>query len=945
MALGDGIRRNIASVDPAERVLLRDAFIALNNRFFGGSRTDPVAGGVTWWFKQDEIHQATHVHQGPEFLPWHRVIVNRLEALLRQINPDLSLHYWDWPLDPRPTPTANRGGGPPGLLNLFTPDFMGYGGSTSELIGPPWQNASAPWRPDGLYVPGAALNRDSTDNPADPPTAVRRSIVGSPATANGDTSILSADDYADMRSVLEPIHDAMHGFVRMGGQHISFRDPFVFLLHSNVDRLFAQWQLEPTRPGRLDPATVYGTESNLDVMVLSSVQNVTHLVEPWSTGHSHDQFGNEHFSRPWYAPENEGIPFTYKHSSVVAPPCYDTLPSVVRVDGVANPGSVINFNDVPEGETGMRAAVITFAGCRKGFTLEVKPGFGPAAPYSVMTPPGLSVPVVDIPEPYVRARIWFTFTGTTANSVAPVGSVTLRCPQTGDEFPFTLRANTIRRPTAAIVLSLDQSGSMDDPAGTSGARRIEVLREAASRFVEVIQPNNGVGLVRFDHDAYPVNDPTWPGFDVRKIVSDGDRSDARQAVQAHRTNPAGATSVGDGLVMGRDTLSALPATDYEKRALIVLTDGLQNRPRSIEDAHAWLDNLTYAIGLGTADQVDTAALSAAANGTGGYLLLTGHLTPNTDDYFRLSKFFLQILAGVTNSVIVKDPSGFLAPGTKLRIPFLLSDADIESTVILLDDYPVIKLAVETPDGDVLDPSVASGIGGVYAEGTNLRYYRYTLPLGLGRGAHGGTWHALLEIDDDLMKRYAKMKDNKEDLSRFRAHGARYSLVVQGFSNLRMTAALRQSSYSPGATMNLRATLTEYALPLANRAVMHAELVRPDGTTSTIAMAETEPGVFEAAVPASLHGVYQFKIEATGATMRGLGFTREQLLTGGIVEGGGGRVLPPDGRFDRFCELLDCLLDERTGAWGFLKERGLDPERLVRCLREICARQNGHEQLR
>ena len=79
MPLGDGIRRNIASVDPAERALLRDAFVELNRRVFPGSRTDLPAGGVSWWFKQDEIHQATHVHDGPEFLPWHRVIVNRLE--------------------------------------------------------------------------------------------------------------------------------------------------------------------------------------------------------------------------------------------------------------------------------------------------------------------------------------------------------------------------------------------------------------------------------------------------------------------------------------------------------------------------------------------------------------------------------------------------------------------------------------------------------------------------------------------------------------------------------------------------------------------------------------------------------------------------------------------------------------------------------------------------
>ena len=93
MALGDGIRRNIAHVEPTERALLRDAFIELNQRFFPGTRTDTPPGGVSWWFKQDEIHQGTHVHGDPEFIPWHRELLNRLEERLRQINPQLSLHY------------------------------------------------------------------------------------------------------------------------------------------------------------------------------------------------------------------------------------------------------------------------------------------------------------------------------------------------------------------------------------------------------------------------------------------------------------------------------------------------------------------------------------------------------------------------------------------------------------------------------------------------------------------------------------------------------------------------------------------------------------------------------------------------------------------------------------------------------------------------------------
>jgi hypothetical protein len=319
VALGDRIRRNIAHVDPTERALLRDAFLELNRRTFGGSRNDAVPGGVTWWFKQDEIHQATHVHQGPEFIPWHRVIVNRLEAMLREINPQLTLHYWDWTQDPRSITNANLGTGTPGLLSLFTPEFMGWGGANSQAIGKPWSDAQ-------YYVPGADPHRDKSPpatpaggTAADPPREVRRSVNGTPATAAQDAGILAASDYADMRDRLEIVHDRMHGFVAMGGRHISFRDPFVFLLHSNVDRLFARWQTDPAHPERLEGATVYGTESNLDVQVNGHTQNVNHNIEPWSTGQ-----GEVNNIRPWFAPEKLGDPHTYKHPSVVAPPSYDT---------------------------------------------------------------------------------------------------------------------------------------------------------------------------------------------------------------------------------------------------------------------------------------------------------------------------------------------------------------------------------------------------------------------------------------------------------------------------------------------------------------------------------------------------------------------------------------------------------------------------------------------
>src|SRR6266851_808606 len=139
--LGDGIRRNIATVSKEERDRFRDAILGLHLKLFPGAKTDAVPGGVSSWFKQDEIHDSTHVHQCPAFLPWHRELVNRFEASIREVDPDLSLHYWDWTTDPTP---------------LFTPNFMG---SATGSAGNPWLSA-------GFYG-GAGPFRDNTGNPFD----------------------------------------------------------------------------------------------------------------------------------------------------------------------------------------------------------------------------------------------------------------------------------------------------------------------------------------------------------------------------------------------------------------------------------------------------------------------------------------------------------------------------------------------------------------------------------------------------------------------------------------------------------------------------------------------------------------------------------------------------------------------------------------------------------
>src|SRR5439155_3720626 len=120
--------------------------------------------------------------------------------------------------------------------------------------------------------------------------------------------------------------------------------------------------------------------------------------------------------------------------------------------------------------------------------------------------------------------------------------------------------------------------------------------------------------------------------------------------------------------------------------------GLENRSETIASAigAGAVDSRTFAIGLGNEFQVNTAALNSITGSTGGNLLLSGVLTNGTDDFFRVKKFFLQILAAVTNTSIVRDPVGYINAGTRIKIQFLLSEADINCRVILLTDFPVVK---------------------------------------------------------------------------------------------------------------------------------------------------------------------------------------------------------------------------------------------------------------
>ena len=604
----------------------------------------------------------------------------------------------------------------------------------------------------------------------------------------------------------------------------------------------------------------------------------------------------------------------------------------------------VTFNDVPEGETTARAVVFSVVSCQAA-TFQIVSGpavtSGPGS-FGTLPSPNAALPASTSLSTR-QARLWISFTGTDDGDIAS-GEVTVRLVETGEEWVIPISANTIARPTVAVVLVLDQSGSMQWASGLPGfATRNDVLKFSAPVFVNVLQEDNGIGIVAFDHDAYdrmPVQTVGPPS------AFDPVRAAALGIIAAHAPNPAGNTAIGDGVENAHNLLTA--STGFDQRAMVVFTDGHETAAKYIADVAPLINERVFAIGLGTADQIQPASLNALTNGTGGYLLLTGAIGP--DDLFRLSKYYLQILAGVTNQDIVLDPEGSIKPGQKHRIPFYLNEADIGMDAILLGEtnLPVFQFALETPAGDLITPAVAGATSGIdYISAQGVNFYRATLPVPIGAaGARSGKWHVVLTVDEKYYKRYLASLDNYPDwYKKVLAHGVRYSVSVQSYSGIRLQAQLLQSSQEPGATLTVRGVLTEYGLPIpSGRATLRAEFERPDGTGGVLAMPEESPGsgIYTASIPAPLPGVYPFRVLASGKTLRGRDFTREHLLTGAVWKGGDNP--PPTGGDDpgedkdKLCRLLSCLLSGRVIGPAYqkrLKELGINLDALRACIKGWC----------
>lgn len=217
------VRKNANKLTPAERDRFVAAFAQLNNH---------GAGRFSDFRDMHTAVSSPQAHGAPGFLPWHRAYLLDLERFLQAIDPSVTLPYWRFD---QPAP------------NIFTLDFLGK----SDPLGTVNFSPSNPlrfWVTDG--VPGINRRPKFSTN------------VAPPGLFNESQTLGLGTVYADFRDMEFNPHGNAH--TSFGGSisqiPTAAKDPLFFMLHCNVDRLWAKWQ---KKFSRYDPAQAASFDSNL----------------------------------------------------------------------------------------------------------------------------------------------------------------------------------------------------------------------------------------------------------------------------------------------------------------------------------------------------------------------------------------------------------------------------------------------------------------------------------------------------------------------------------------------------------------------------------------------------------------------------------------------------------------------------------------------------------
>lgn len=229
------LRKECRDMSRAEWNAYSAAVVALN-------AAPSQLGGASRYADFVAIHanEVSSGHQGSQFLPWHRAFIYEYETALREIDPSVSLCYWDWSVDAMA----------PGDSAIWSANFFGGSNGQDNIAA---SINSGPFANFQRFTPtagsvGRMFTPGATTFPARLGETIRDQDVGQGYWATRGTLNAyigdSAISFANFATTIEALHGTPH--IEIGGDMRSTptapNDPIFYAHHGFIDKIWQDWQ-------------------------------------------------------------------------------------------------------------------------------------------------------------------------------------------------------------------------------------------------------------------------------------------------------------------------------------------------------------------------------------------------------------------------------------------------------------------------------------------------------------------------------------------------------------------------------------------------------------------------------------------------------------------------------------------------------------------------------
>jgi hypothetical protein len=275
-----------------------------------------------------------------------------------------------------------------------------------------------------------------------------------------------------------------------------------------------------------------------------------------------------------------------------------------------------------------------------------------------------------------------------------------------------------------VMIVFDRSGSMSSSAPPAGRTKLREAQDAASLFVQLVREGAGdrLGLVTFSSTA---SLPTSIGLAAaKKPELVGPPPFTTGTIGS--ISAGGSTSIGAGLGVG---LLAFGSGSANDRAMLLLTDGLQNTAPMVEEIEGFLGATKLnVIGFGSDADIDGPLLSRVARQHGGQFT-------RAVDGLALRKFFGLAFGNIFETGALGDPEFLLRKDQTESDPHAFSVCGEEHITLILGwDEPSTPLQahIRTPSGKPISERRIRPV-----RGQTWVFWRIPLPH---QSERDGTWH-------------------------------------------------------------------------------------------------------------------------------------------------------------------------------------------------------------